>query len=202
LNSKNSKYFRLLEITTALLFLLLFSILLFFSWLVAAIDTQTLGVFVQKRIGKNGASFSLYKLRTIRPKSDSISFFGRCLRKSKLDEPPQLINILAGKMSFVGPRPDIPGYADHLAGEDRQILQLRPGITGLASIKYRNEEALLAQQLNPQVYNDTVIWPDKVRINKWYLQNRSFAMDVKIIIHTLYPSNFDVDHYINSHPQS
>jgi len=176
--------------------------LLLLSWLIAIIDTKTSGIFIQERIGKKGCSFLLYKLRTIHPVSFHISFLGRFLRKTKLDELPQLFNVINGTMSFVGPRPDLAFYADLLQGEDRQILQLRPGITGLASLKYRNEEALLAKQVEPKVYNDTVIWPDKVRINKWYLENRSFAMDVKIIIHTLYPSNFDVDQYINSYLQS
>lgn len=196
------KSYRLIEFSTAVLLLLMTFSLLFLSWIIAIIDTKTSGIFIQERIGKKGCSFLLYKLRTIHPESFHISFLGRFLRRTKLDEFPQLFNVINGTMSFVGPRPDLAFYADLLQGEDRHILQLRPGITGLASLKYRNEEALLAKQTEPKVYNDTVIWPDKVRINKWYLENRSFAMDVKIIIHTLYPSNFDVDHYINSHPQS
>ena len=89
-------------------------------------------------------------------------------------------------MSFVGPRPDVPGYADQLQGDDRRILQLRPGITGPASIKYRNEEELLAQQTDPKAYNDTVIWPDKVKINLDYLDNWSFFGDIKLIFKTLF----------------
>ena len=89
-------------------------------------------------------------------------------------------------MSFVGPRPDVPGYADQLQGDDRRILQLRPGITGPASIKYRNEEELLAQQAHPKAYNDTVIWPDKVKINLYYLDNWSFFGDIKLIFKTLF----------------
>ena len=121
---------------------------------------------------------------------------GQFFRKLKLDELPQLVNVLLGSMSFVGPRPDISGYADLLEGDDLQVLSIRPGITGLASLKYRNEEALLSQQPDPQVYNDNVIWPDKVRINRWYLENRNLSLDLKIIFHTVFPMNFDVDQYI------
>jgi lipopolysaccharide/colanic/teichoic acid biosynthesis glycosyltransferase len=118
------------------------------------------------------------------------------LRKTKLDEPPQLLNILKGEMTLVGPRPDVAGYADKLEGADRIILNLKPGITGLASLKYRNEEHILAQLTHPQHYNDEVIWPDKVRINKWYAENRTISMDVQIIFFTLVPMPFDVDRFI------
>ena len=96
-------------------------------------------------------------------------------------------------MSFVGPRPDIPGYADELERENRIILKLKPGVTGLASLKYRNEEQLLATQQNPKEYNDNVIWPDKVRINKWYAENQTFLMDLKILFYTFVPVSFDVE---------
>ena len=114
-----------------------------------------------------------------------ITHLGAKLRKYKIDELPELWNVLIGNMSFVGPRPDVPGYADKLEGEDREILKLRPGITGPASLKYRNEEELLAKQANPQAYNDFVIYPDKVRINLFYLKHYSFIMDIKIIIATV-----------------
>ncbi len=93
--------------------------------------------------------------------------------------------MLVGDMSFVGPRPDVPGYADRLQGEDREVLELRPGITGPASLKYRNEEELLAAVDNPQEYNDTVIYPDKVRINRYYLHNYSFVKDIEMIVCTV-----------------
>ena len=102
-------------------------------------------------------------------------------------------------MVLVGPRPDIPGYADTLEGEDAIIVTVKPGITGLASLKYRDEELLLANQNNPQRYNDEIIWPDKVRINKWYVYHRTFFMDVKIIFYTLLPFSFDVDSYIENY---
>lgn len=153
-------------------------------------------LFKQIRIGKNGVPFTIYKLRTIPEGAAIPNAWGAFLRKSKLDELPQLLNVLKGEMTLVGPRPDVPGYADLLQGDDRIILSLKPGITGLASLKYRNEEQLLATQPHPQYYNDEVIWPDKVRINKWYAQNRTLIMDVKIIFYTLFPISFDVDSFM------
>jgi len=163
---------------------------------ITAIDTQSNGFFTQERIGQYGKSFLIYKLRTLHVKTNKTSLWGRMLRKTKLDELPQLLNILKGQMTFVGPRPDVPGYADKLDGADRIILNLKPGITGLASLKYRNEEQILSQQPNPQLYNDEVIWPDKVRINKWYAENRTLVMDVQIIFLTLFPVSFDVDRFM------
>jgi lipopolysaccharide/colanic/teichoic acid biosynthesis glycosyltransferase len=104
-----------------------------------------------------------------------------------------------GEMTLVGPRPDIAGYADTLDESDRLIVTLLPGITGLASLKYRNEEQLLEQQLDPLAYNDSVIWPDKVRINKWYALNRTFLMDVLILFYTIFPFHFDVDAFIEKY---
>ena len=163
---------------------------------ITAIDTQSNGFFTQERIGQHGKSFLIYKLRTLHSKTNKSSLWGQFLRKTKLDELPQLLNILKGQMTFVGPRPDVLGYADELVGADRILLTLKPGVTGLASIKYRNEEQILSQQPNPQHYNDEVIWPDKVRINKWYAQNRTLIMDVQIIFYTLVPIPFDVDSFI------
>ena len=114
-----------------------------------------------------------------------ITRVGGLLRKSKLDELPQLFNILLGHMSFVGPRPDVPGYADRLEGEDRVILTVRPGITGPATLKYRNEEDLLASCDDPEKYNDQVIYPDKVRINRMYVLEYSFSKDVGYLLQTL-----------------
>ena len=119
-------------------------------------------------------------------KGDSrVTKIGVLLRKYKLDELPELINVLLGHMSFVGPRPDVPGYADKLVGYNRNILKLRPGITGPASLKYSNEEEILAQKKDPQLYNDQVIFPDKIKINLDYYQNQSIWLDIKIIFATL-----------------
>lgn len=151
--------------------------------------------FSQKRVGRNGELFDIYKFRTMTPDAEGSSVtvkgesritpFGAFLRQYKLDEIPQLWNVLCGDMSFVGPRPDVPGYADLLQGEDRRILELLPGITGPASLKYRNEEELLASVEDPIVYNDTVIYPDKVRINLYYYHHYSLWMDAKIVMATL-----------------
>jgi lipopolysaccharide/colanic/teichoic acid biosynthesis glycosyltransferase len=155
--------------------------------------------FVQQRVGRYGKLFRLVKFRTmlagqkgnnITVKGESrITPLGAFLRKYKLDELPELWNVLKGDMSFVGPRPDVPGYADRLKGEERKILELRPGITGPASMKYSNEEELLALQPDPVKYNNEVIWPDKVRINLEYLRNRNFRFDLKMIIYTVLGKN-------------
>lgn len=152
-------------------------------------------IFTQKRVGQHGKLFTMYKFRsmtvchngsTVSVKGESrITPLGANLRKYKLDELPELWNVLIGDMSFVGPRPDVPGYADKLKGDDRRMLLLKPGITGPASLKYRNEEELLAEQENPQKYNDEVLSPDKVRINIEYLDNWSFGNDIRIIIYTV-----------------
>lgn len=115
-----------------------------------------------------------------------ITSVGRWLRKTKIDCFSELLNVLIGQMSLVGPRPDVPGYADKLKGKDRDMLLMKPGITGPASIKYRNEEELLAQQADPKHYNDTVIWPDKVKINLEYQRHWSLRLDFHIIISTLF----------------
>ena len=161
--------------------LLLFALLpfLFISLLLAALSTRSTGVFIQIRIGQHGNPFTIYKLQTM--KDGKVTSIGKILRKTKIDELPQLINILKGDMSFVGPRPDVPGYYDVLKGEQRKVLVLKPGLTSLAAIKYRNEEQLLAQQVEPLLYNDTVIFPDKVNMNLDYLKKRSVGYDLKII---------------------
>ena len=152
-------------------------------------------LFRQTRIGRHGKPFTIYKFRTMTvghggssvsvAGESRITPLGAVLRRYKIDELPELWNVLIGDMSFVGPRPDVPGYADRLQGDDREMLELRPGITGPASLKYRNEEELLAAVDNPQEYNDTVIYPDKVRINRYYLHNYSFVKDIEMIVCTV-----------------
>jgi lipopolysaccharide/colanic/teichoic acid biosynthesis glycosyltransferase len=114
-----------------------------------------------------------------------ITKIGAFFRKTKIDELPQLWNVLIGQMSFVGPRPDVKGYADKLQGKDKVVLSVRPGITGPASLKYKNEEVLLETQSNPEQYNNEVIWPDKVKINVDYVNNWSFIQDVRYIYQTI-----------------
>ena len=152
-------------------------------------------IFTQQRIGRDGKPFTMYKFRsmTVGHGGSSVSVAGESritplgakLRKYKLDELPELWNVLIGDMSFVGPRPDVPGYADKLQGEDRLILNLRPGITGPASLKYKNEEEILAKVEDPQKYNDEVIYPDKVKINLEYYYHHSLVGDIKLIIQTV-----------------
>ena len=176
-------------------------------------------LFCQQRVGRYGRIFTVYKFRTMTVKAEAaiasrnseatsiasqeqsrITPLGEKLRRYKLDELPELWNVLKGNMSFVGPRPDVPGYADQLQGEDREVLLLRPGITGPASLKYRNEEDILeavdeALQkgrsglpmgiTTVQEYNDNVIYPDKVRLNRYYLHHYSFIKDIKMIVCTV-----------------
>ena len=172
--------------------------------------------FTQKRVGRYGKLFTMHKFRsmTVSHSGSSVSVAGEAritplgatLRKYKIDELPELWDVLIGKMSFVGPRPDVPGYADQLQGDKRRMLELRPGITGPASLKYRDEEELLADVRNKMVegrclpqeqidsmkdqelavwYNDHVIYPDKVRINLYYLDNYSFLKDIQMILCTV-----------------
>lgn len=121
---------------------------------------------------------------------DRITTIGSFLRKYKLDELPELWNVLIGDMSFVGPRPDVPGYADILKGENRKILELRPGITGIASLKYANEEEILSNVKNPIRYNDEVIFPDKTRLNLEYYYKNNLWFDIKIIFATIFRTNY------------
>ena len=166
--------------------------LIFIGWLIllaiiiASIDTNSFGLFVQERIGQFGKPFKIFKIKSMNDTTQKVTSFGKFLRKSKLDEFPQLINILFSQMSFVGPRPDIAGYYDKLEGENRKILELKPGLTSEASIKYANEEVLLNQQTNPLEYNDSVIFPDKVKMNLEYYYNQSILVDLQILVKTIF----------------
>jgi len=153
--------------------------------------------YTQGRIGRYGKTFTIIKFRSMTvDHGDSntvtvggdmrITKFGAFMRKYKLDELPELLNILKGDMSFVGPRPDLPGYADNLKGEDRKILNLRPGITGVASLKYANEEKILSAQKDPIKFHDEVIYPDKVKLNLDYYYNNNLWVDIKIIFATIF----------------
>lgn len=182
--------------------LLSFIGLLFLWWLIilaaliASIDTGLSGFFKQIRVGKNGKLFKVVKIRSMKPirgisttvttdNDPRISKFGRFWRKTKIDELPQLWNVFVGDMSFVGPRPDVQGFADQLQGEERLLLSIRPGITGPATIQFKKEEEILAAQSNPEQYNREVIWPAKVKINIDYIKNYSLLMDIKLIFKTV-----------------
>lgn len=166
-------------------------------------------IFRQKRVGKDGRLFTCHKFRTMTVRhggstvsvagDNRITPLGAKLRHYKLDELPGLWDVLVGKMSFVGPRPDVPGYADQLKGDDREVLRLRPGITGPATLKYRLEDEMISEyvaerqaagdarpiQTIAEEYNDKVIFPDKVRINRYYLHHYSFPKDIQMIVCTV-----------------
>ena len=164
--------------------------------LISALAHGGSGFFVQRRIGRHGRPFPLVKLTTMRRTHSAvtsvttasdprITAVGRLLRRTKLDELPQFGNVLVGHMSLVGPRPDVPGFADVLEGADRIILSVRPGITGPATLAYRDEEALLAAQADPEGFNRDVIYPDKVRINRRYVETYTFRDDLRCLWRTL-----------------
>lgn len=185
---------RSFDIAAALAGLALLWPVIALAWAIARHDTQASGFFRQLRVGRNGRPFRVIKLRTMRAVEGStittasdarITRWGARFRRWKLDELPQLWNVLVGEMSLVGPRPDVPGYMDALTGEARRLLALRPGITGPASLKYRDEESLLAAQPDPKAYNDSVIWPDKVRLNLEYLDTWSFRRDLALLRETI-----------------
>lgn len=193
LTKKQQLIKRTFDISIAFVGLVVLLIPLLLLIIIARIDTGLSGVFSQERVGKEGKIFKMYKIRTLKgAKNHSIeelvldqTKYGSLLRKTKLDELPQLFNVLKGDMSLVGPRPDVPGYADALKGEDRIILKVKPGITGPATIKYKEETKLLLTKKNPQTYNDEIIWPDKVKINKAYVKNWTFLSDLKYILKSI-----------------
>jgi lipopolysaccharide/colanic/teichoic acid biosynthesis glycosyltransferase len=187
---------RVFDLVVSLLGLLTTWWIILIAWVVATFETKSNGFFTQKRVGKDGKHFNVIKIKTMKKivgvdtsitsaNDVRITKSGKFFRDTKIDELPQLWNVLVGDMSFVGPRPDVPGYADKLEGDDRILLTLRPGITGPASLKYKNEEEILSQQEDPKHYNDTVIWPDKVAINKEYIKHWSLKKDIEYIIKTI-----------------
>ena len=194
MSKKDKTIKRIFDFTLALIGLLITWPVILIAWVIASLETKSNGFFLQKRVGQNGKLFTIIKIKTMKDLPGStvttatdrrITKSGRFFRKYKIDELPQLINILKGDMSFVGPRPDVPGYADRLEGDDRVILSVKPGITGPATLKYKNEEEILARVDNPKEYNDKVIWPDKVKINKEYIKNWSLKKDIEYIIKTI-----------------
>lgn len=197
LNQRQFILKRIFDFVLALLGLILFGGIILVAWVLATIDTRSHGFFVQQRVGRNGRLFRVVKIKTMQPDNITtttvtksgdprITKLGAFFRKVKIDELPQLWNVLIGDMSFVGPRPDVSGFADQLQGKDRAVLSLRPGITGPATIKYRREEELLTEVDDPETYNREVIWPDKVRINLEYIRTWSLARDVSYILQTIF----------------
>lgn len=192
---------RVFDFLVSLVGLFLFSPLLVFLSLLIKFTSKGTIFFIQERVGENGVFFKMIKFRSMQVIQDSdstisvkgdlrVTKVGSFLRRYKLDELPELWNVLVGDMSLVGPRPDVPGYADFLRGEDRNILKLKPGITGPASLKYANEEEILARQENPKEYNDVIIYPDKVRINLDYYYQSNLWIDIKIIFATIFRTSY------------
>ncbi|MEZ4802513.1 MAG: sugar transferase [Gelidibacter sp.] len=183
---------RLFDLVLSLILLPILIVPITVLIVMATFDTLQWGLFSQKRIGQFGKPFHIYKIRTLKNEphhlgalEKSATQLGAFLRETKLDELPQLFNVIFGQMSFVGPRPDVEGFADILKDDDRIILSVKPGITGPATLKYKDEEQILAQQDDPENYNRTIIWPDKVEINKKYVQNWSFSLDLRHILKSI-----------------
>ena len=177
---------RVFDFFLSLLSLVILTPFLIILIIIASFNTKSFGLFFQKRVGQYGKLFTILKIKTIHPKTGEISSYSSFLRRKKLDEFPQLFNILTGDMSFVGPRPDVSGYYDTLEGEDRVLLNLKPGLTSEASLKYADEDDLLDKKSNPLEFNDQVIFPDKVQINLNYYHKRTFFLDLKIIWETIF----------------
>jgi lipopolysaccharide/colanic/teichoic acid biosynthesis glycosyltransferase len=195
--SKRDKIFkRVFDILFSIIGIVLTLPIMILAVAIASIETASFGLFVQKRVGKDAKPFYVYKIKSMKNiegiettvttiNDKRITKSGKLFRNTKIDELPQLFNVLFGSMSFVGPRPDVEGFADKLEGEDRDILSIRPGITGPASLKYRDEEELLSKQNNPVEYNSEIIWPDKVNINKKYIKEWSLTKDIAYIKQTI-----------------
>jgi len=189
---------RTFDLVFSLSALLILGLFIGFIWIMLTVYYQKHGFFTQVRVGRNTKLFRIIKFRTMHDNPEytstlttandtRVTKIGRFLRTYKIDEWPQLFNVLQGEMSVVGPRPDVPGFADTLQGDDRVILDVRPGITGPASIFFRKEDELLARAADPERYNQTVIWPEKIRINKAYVTRYSLWKDVLWIVYTVLP---------------
>lgn len=189
---------RVLDFLAALTGLLLLSPVLLAVAAAVRLTSPGPALFIQERVGRHGRRFRCVKFRTMAVGAHvqgsvttavdaRVTPLGRFLRRWKLDELPQLWNVLTGRMSFVGPRPDVPGYADRLRGEDRRVLELRPGITGPATLLFRDEERLLALARDPRAFNDAVVYPEKTRINCAYLETRSILRDWGYVLATVLP---------------
>jgi len=197
---------RIVDIIFSFFGLIFLTIPILLLILISSFSLNNFGLYRQKRVGQNSMLFTIYKIKTMRDpgfskdsklklldkygitlKGDKrVTFVGKFLRKYKLDELPQLYNVLVGDMSLVGPRPDIIGYADKLEGKDRIILSVKPGITGPATLAFRNEESLLSKQVDPLAYNNEVLWPQKVAMNVLYVKNWSFKKDMIYIYQTFF----------------
>lgn len=208
LSARQRELKRALDVVVAMAGLVMSAPVMAVAWVAATVDTRQNGLFRQSRVGLGGTTFDVLKIRTMRggegttvttANNARITRLGAVLRKLKIDELPQLVNVLRGEMSLVGPRPDVPGFADALTGSDRIILSVRPGITGPAALAFRHEETLLASVADPEAYNRDVIWPEKVRINREYVENWSLATDLRCLVGTL-SSVFESPSHVEGYP--
>lgn len=196
LNNSQKMLKRLFDLFFSFIGILIFLVPILLLIALSTISTGKFGLYTQLRVGKHAKTFTMFKIRTMKGNDDGlfitlkndkrITPIGKFLRKFKLDELPQLFNVLMGNMSLVGPRPDVVGYADKLVGDDRIILNVKPGITGPATLKFKNEEELLSKQSDPLLYNDEVIWKEKIKINKNYIKNWTLKGDLKFILRTFF----------------
>jgi lipopolysaccharide/colanic/teichoic acid biosynthesis glycosyltransferase len=196
---------RALDLVVAVLFLAFTWWVIVIAVLLATIDTGQFGLFRQMRVGRGGRLFHVCKVRTMAPvagaspttvtsRSDvRITRLGAFWRRWKIDEFPQMWNVIKGDMSLVGPRPDVPGYADALRGEDCLILAVRPGITGPATLQFRHEELMLESVPDPETFNREVLFPRKVEINLRYLREYSLRSDLRCLVRTLSPHRSEHD---------
>lgn len=185
LSKKQKIIKRFIDLILSFIGIVIFIIPIFVLFLISTLINKEFGIFFQPRVGQNGSIFRIYKIKSMKGgKHSEILPFGAFIRKTKLDELPQIFNVFLGHMSIVGPRPDIIGYADNLNNDDKVILSVKPGLTSLATLKFVNEEELLSKQENPLQYNDEVLWPQKVALNKQYVINWSLFSDFKIIFKT------------------
>lgn len=195
-NARTESAKRAFDVTVSFVLLVVTAPVIAGAVIVAAVETKHSGLFSQSRVGRHGELFKLLKVRTmyhnpiitttVTTGADSrITRSGAIMRKLKIDELPQLVNVLRGDMSLVGPRPDVPGFADTLADAERRVLSVRPGITGPATIAFRHEEQLLNEADDPELYNREVIWPEKVRLNCEYVDSYSLLSDIRFIAATV-----------------
>lgn len=189
LTNTQTKIKRSFDIVFSVIALLFLGFIIIILIIISSLIFKEAGLFKQARIGFEGKSFIIYKIKSISTKPTNkkiVSQYSSFIRYTKLDEIPQFYNVLIGDMSIVGPRPDIEGFADKLKNEDLIILKVKPGITGPASIHFKNEELLLLNQKNPDHYNLNVIWPKKIEINKIYIREYSFFKDLYYIFKTIF----------------
>lgn len=196
-NSINRFVKRMFDIIVSFIGIIITSPIILISVILVRVLYKESGFFIQKRVGRNGKEFNIIKIKTMRSNTNyntnvttdndpRITTLGRFFRKTKIDELPQLYNVLVGNMSFVGPRPDVKELVDTIEFDKKLVfLSIRPGITGPASLKYKNEEEILSNVEDAEIYNKEIIFPDKVKLNEDYIKNYSIIKDVKYIIDTV-----------------